>query len=335
MASERELRNRIRSVKNIAQVTKALEAVSASKVRKAQAAVLATRPYAAKAHEVLHHLATQAGAVKLLHPLLEIRPQVGPAAIILITGDRGLAGPYNMNAVRAALDFTRHELAGRDVHWITVGRKGGDLMWRRGGKIVAEFSRLPATPSVVDIIPIARVAIDEFERDKVDEVFVAYTDFINLVTQKPMVKRLLPLIPGEGDLSHPDIVVQRAGPAPAYIYEPNAESLLDVLLPRFIELQVYQAILESSASEHSARMVAMRNATDSATELVGDLVIARNKARQQAITNDLLDIAGGAEALKKAQKAHPSEAAEQTLGRGDQYQGRGLERTYDVDMHAR
>lgn len=298
MASERELRKRIRSVKNIAQVTKALEAVSASRVRRAQAAVLATRPYAAKAHEVLHHLSTQAGGGKLLHPLLEVRASPRRAAVVLITGDRGLAGAYNLNMVRAALEFAQTELADRDVRWITVGRRGRDLMWRRGAAILAEFTRLPAAPSVLDIAAIARVAIEDFTKGDVDQVYLAYTRFVNTVTQRPEIRRLLPLTPE--DVEHREM---RDGPAPAYIYEPSAEALLTVLLPRFVELQVYQAVLEAMASEHSARMVAMRNATDSATELVGDLVIARNKARQLSITSDLLDIAGGAEALKKVRSA--------------------------------
>jgi F-type H+-transporting ATPase subunit gamma len=298
MASERELRKRIRSVKNIAQVTKALEAVSASRVRRAQAAVLATRPYAAKAHEVLHHLSTQAGGGKLLHPLLEVREPMRRTAVVLITGDRGLAGAYNLNMVRAAMDYARTELAGQELSWITVGRKGRDLLWRRGAKIVAEFTRLPATPSVLDIIAIARVAIEEFLKGDVDQVYLAYTRFINTVAQRPEIKRLLPLTPEDVENHEP-----RSGPAPAYIYEPSAEALLAVLLPRFTELQVFQAVLEALASEHSARMVAMRNATDSATDLVGDLVIARNKARQLSITSDLLDIAGGAEALKKVRSS--------------------------------
>lgn len=298
MASERELRKRIRSVKNIAQVTKALEAVSASRVRRAQAAVLATRPYAAKAQEVLHHLSTQAGGGKLLHPLLEVRPALQRAAVVLITGDRGLAGAYNLNMVRAALEFAQTELANQDVRWITVGRRGRDLMWRRGATILAEFTRLPAAPSVLDIVAVARVAIEEFRHGDVDQVYLAYTRFVNTVTQRPEIRRLLPLTPEDVEDRE-----RRNGPAPAYIYEPSAEALLTVLLPRFTELQVYQAVLEAMASEHSARMVAMRNATDSATELVGDLVIARNKARQLSITSDLLDIAGGAEALKKTRVA--------------------------------
>jgi F-type H+-transporting ATPase subunit gamma len=311
MASERELRKRIRSVKNISQVTKALEAVSASRVRRAQAAVLATRAYSSKAYEILINLAGQAGRGKTMHPLLEIRPEIARTTIVLITGDRGLAGAYNSNMVRTALEFTRtrRDVLG-EVRWITVGRKGRDLLWRRGGKIVAEFTKVPAAPSINDVSAITRAAIDEFLEGRADQVYLAYTDFVNTVTQHPAVKRLLPLVPGasEEQAMSEFVDARRAGAAPAYIYEPSAESLLGVVLPRFTELQIYQALLESLASEHSARMVAMRNATESALELVQDLTLARNKARQLAITSDLLDIAGGAEALKKSKPRRASAA---------------------------
>lgn len=332
MASERELRKRIRSVKNIAQVTKALEAVSASRVRRAQAAVLATRAYSAKAYDILTGLSSQAGGGKLLHPLLEVRPAVRRTAIILITGDRGLAGAYNTNVVRTAMEFARRPGLG-EVRWITVGRKGRDLLLRRGQKIIAEFSKLPANPRILEIIPVARIVIDEFTRGEVDQVFVAYTDFINTVTQTPSVRRLLPLVPGalegeDGQAMSEYVDARRAGPAPVYIYEPSAEALLNVILPRFTELQIYQALLESLASEHSARMVAMRNATESANELVQDLTLARNKARQLSITSDLLDIAGGAEALKKGKRrgrraqAPTAVAVSGTNGQGTNGHGR-------------
>jgi F-type H+-transporting ATPase subunit gamma len=329
MASERELRKRIRSVTNIAQVTKALEAVSASRVRRAQAAVIATRPYSAKAYEILLHLAGQAGAGALLHPLLEVRPVIARSTILLITGDRGLAGAYNANMVRTALEFARTRQAELgEVRWITVGRKGRDLLWRRGGRIVAEFSRLPATPGILDVTAIARSALDEFLRGEADQVLLAYTDFVNTVTQRPGVRRLLPLVPGSGEEQAMSEYVEarRSGPAPAYIYEPSAEALLGVVLPRFTELQVYQAILESLASEHSARMVAMRNATESALDLVQDLTLARNKARQLAITSDLLDIAGGAEALKSGRARQSSEVMLEPHGREARRFGRGRAR---------
>jgi len=292
MASVREMRLRIRSVKNIAQVTRALEAVSASKVRKAQQAVLATRAYANKAKEILADLSNQPGSVALLHPLLNARPEVKAIDIILITGDRGLAGAYNANIVREAFLFSREQSV--PVRWVTVGRKGRDLIFRRRGNIVAEFTNLSATPTALEIAPIARTAIDDFLSGAVDEVYIAYTDFVNTLKLIPTVRKLLPFtaesVGAESSM---------ASKLP-FIYEPSAGELLNVIVPRFAQLQVLQAVLESLASEHSARMVAMRNATDNAQDLIGTLTLDMNKARQLAITSDLLDIAGGAEAMAKA-----------------------------------
>jgi F-type H+-transporting ATPase subunit gamma len=295
------MRLRIRSVRNIAQVTRALEAVSASRVRKAQQATLATRAYAAKAWEVLTHLAAEPVEGKLLHPLLDVRPEIKAITAVFVSGDRGLAGAYNTNMVRAALSFAREQTV--PIRWITVGRKGRDLMLRRRQNIVADFSqRLSAAPLVREVLPIARAAIDDFLKGDADEVVLIHSDFVNTLVQRPVVKRLLPLLPGDVAAA-PDVHLERSanGPKYVYIYEPSPEAILDVVLPRFTELQIYQAVLEALASEHSARMVAMRNATDNANELVQNLRLAYNKARQQGITNDLLDIAGGAEALAQAQ----------------------------------
>lgn len=303
MPSAREMRLRIRSVRNIAQVTRALEAVSASKVKKAQQATFATRAYAAKAWEVLTDLSTEPVEGKILHPLLAVRPDVRSITAVFICGDRGLAGAYNTNMVRAALNFARAQTV--PIRWITVGRKGRDMLLRRRQNIVADFSnQLSAAPPVREVHPIARAAIDDFLRGDADEVVLVYSDFVNTLTQRPTVKRLLPILPGQAAGEPISDHVGTPGAArPAryvYIYEPSPEGILDVVLPRFTELQIYQAVLESLASEHSARMVAMRNATDNANELVAGLRMTYNKARQQAITNDLLDIAGGAEALAKS-----------------------------------
>jgi F-type H+-transporting ATPase subunit gamma len=302
MATAREIRRRIRSVRNIAQVTRALEAVAASKVRRAQAQVLATRPYAQKSWQVLTHLAAQTTLGSDAHPLFTLRNDVKCIGIVLLTGDRGLCGAYNYNMVRTAMDFI--ETRAKPVKLITVGRKGRDLMWRAGYPIVAEFSKLPDSPSALDTAPIARTAIDDFVSGAVDEVFLAYTDFINTLKQETAVKRLLPIRPGEiGTQAMGEYVEDVAVTAVVeYIHEPSPRVILDSVLPRFTELQVYQAVLEALASEHSARMVAMRNATENAEALVGDLTLTYNKARQQAITSEILDIAGGAEALAKAIK---------------------------------
>ncbi|MGD0612617.1 MAG: ATP synthase F1 subunit gamma [Anaerolineales bacterium] len=306
MASAREMRLRIRSVRSISQVTHALEAVSASKVRKAVAAVSATRPYATKAWQVLTHIALQPGRENL-HPLLARRPEVRSVLVLVISGDRGLAGAYNTNVVR----FACHIFDGLKipVRYVAIGRKGRDLLLRRRKQIMAEFSNLPGTPSFSDISAIGRMAVGEFLKGEVDEVQLVYTDFINIVKQEPVVKKILPLEISDRagrvqDFAHQHLTA-------AYIYEPTEREILDEIIPRFTALQVYQAILESLASEHAARMVAMRNATDNAIDLVANLQLEYNKVRQQTITNDLLDIAGGAEALARSAARHS------TLGGGE------------------
>jgi F-type H+-transporting ATPase subunit gamma len=302
MSTTREIRRRIKSVNNIAQITRAMEAVSASRVRRAQEQVLATRPYARLAWEVLSHLASQPTADGQLHRLLEVRPQVNTVGVVLLTSDRGLCGAFNYNVVRTTLFFTKQ--LNKPVKLITVGRKGRELMWRRHYTIMAEFSHLPATPGIVDIAPIARTATDAYLSDTVDQVYLAYTVFVNRMRQEPAVKRLLPLRPT--DMLDQAASAYLADSYPErlkvmqYIYEPSPRAILDTILPRFTVLQVYQAVLESLASEHSARMVAMRNATDDANELLADLTLNYNRARQEAITKELLDIAGGAELLVKA-----------------------------------
>lgn len=294
MATAREIRRRIRSVKNIRQITRALEAVSASKVRRAQEAVQGTRPYASKARQLLADVAALAGG-ETRHPLLTRRDTINSACVLLITSDRGLCGAFNTNVSREAFDFAREY--GRPVSYVTIGRKGRDFLYRRGGKIVAEFANLPARPSLLDTTAATRTLIQDFLEGRCDEVYMAYTEFRSMVSQRPVIRRLLPLAAEElaGDLP-------KGGPRPAYEFEPGPAEILDGLLPRLTEMQVYVAVLESLASEHAARMVAMRNATDSATDLIFSLTLSYNKARQQGITNELLDIAGGTSALEQALK---------------------------------
>lgn len=299
MASAREFELRIKSVKNIAQVTRALQAVSASRVRKAMEAVTGTRPYATKAWQVLTHVAGQPGRDSL-HPLLTKRAEVKNIIVVMVSGDRGLAGPYNTNILRYTVD--RYDKLGLPTRYISVGRKGTELLYRLGKDIMADFGDLPAEPVFTDVSAIGRLAVDEYLEGNADEIHLAYTDFVNMIRQDPTSKKLLPL---EFDISAglvmADVtpVVERTGPAPAYFYEPSQDEILDEIIPSFTGLQVYQAVLESIASEHAARMVAMKNATDNATEMSGLLQLEFNKARQQSVTNEMLDIVGGAEALAK------------------------------------
>ena len=300
MATAREIRRRIQSVRNLGQVTRALQAVAASNVRKAQGAALATRAYSNAAWEVIVNLG--AASDEAMHPLLISRMPVENILIVLISGDRGLCGAYNQNVVRIAQDFGK--MRGLPARYITAGRRGRDMVWRAKAEIIAEFHDLPALPSLIDVSAIARTAIDEFLEGRADEVYIARTDFVNLLVQKPVIQRLLPLHTAELGESEESqammeyIVDVKATQVAEYIYEPDASAVLEEILPRFTELQVYQAVLEAHASEYAARMVAMRNATDNAAVLVDDLTLDYNKARQSAITSELLDIVGGAAAAQ-------------------------------------
>jgi F-type H+-transporting ATPase subunit gamma len=299
MPSARDIQKRIRSVKNIAQITRALETVSAAKVRKAQARVLASRAFAEKAWEILLNIQSTAKSGEAQHPLLTPHENIENVMVVLVTSDRGLAGAYNTTILRVARRFA--DRLHKPTRYVTVGRKGRDSMIRSRANVVAEFPNVD-NPTISLISPIARATIDEFLAGTVDEVFVAYTDFVNTLTQRPVVLRLLPLIPYE---TQDRVMADIIKPAPKlsegnliYEYEPSPEAILEEIVPRFTTLQLYQAILESQASEHSARMVAMRNASDNATALIGDYTLAYNKARQAAITAEILDIVGGAEALQ-------------------------------------
>lgn len=299
MATERELKKRISSVKNISQVTSALAAVSASKASRAQRQVEATRDYAGKAFEILNNLASQPGSAATNHPLLMVRPEIKRAALVLITGDRGLAGAYNSNIVARAEAFI--EALDVPVDLITIGSKGRDLMVRRGRNVVAAFDGIPDSPSILDVTAIAQLATEDYLAGKYDEIFIAYTDFINLISRRPTVKQLLPLKPLDFEgmaVSEYVSNVDLSGVSDrSYTYEPGPAQLLDTIVPRFTQLQIYQSVLEAQASEHSARYVAMNNATDNAAELIEILTLERNKARQANITGEILDIVGGAAAL--------------------------------------
>lgn len=305
MATAREIKRRISSVKNIAQVTRALEAVSASKVRRAQEQVLNSRAYSQKAWEVLVNVAEAVGAVE--HPLLEKRETMKAVDIILITSDRSLCGAYNNNIIRTAERFAATlDLPKESIRWITVGRKGRDYMVRAKANVIAEFSNLPSPVSFSQILPIGSIVVDDFLSGTVDQVFVVYTDFINTLNQRPTVVNLLPLVHFE---PHNQVQTDYLKPEPEatvqgrdYIFEPSAAAIVSEIVPRFTALQVYQAVLEGLASEHSARMIAMRNASENAVALASDLTLEYNKARQQAITSEILDIVGGAAALEATTK---------------------------------
>ncbi len=290
MPSTREIRRRIRSVKNIAKVTKAMETVAASKMRKAQQQVLATRPYASRAWDVLTYLARLRRSNVAEQPLLQQRP-IKKVCLLLITGDRGLAGAYNSNVMREAFDrIEEWERQGMDVNLVTIGRKGRDFMLRHGPPLRAEFTGLSDRPTSNDIAPVANIVIEDFVDGKYDAVYMVFTRFGSTLRLEPTTWQLLPIVTAEPETPM----------AADYIFEPDPQTILGEVLRGLTEIQILQAVYEAIASEQSARMVAMRNATDAANDLIGELTLSYNKARQEAITKELLDIVGGASALTAA-----------------------------------
>ncbi len=292
--SVRAIRDRIKSVRSTAKVTRAMELVAASKMRRAQDRALASRPYAERMTAVLAQLAsvTGAGDGEALHPLLEQRA-VQRMSYIHITSDRGLAGGLNANMNRAgATLLLRHQPSVAAITVIPVGRKGRDFFARSGMPLAAEFTELGDFPDFETIRPIAKIVMDDFLSGAVDQVFLGYQRFVNAGVQRPTTRQILPIIPPEA------VPGAAAAKSVDFIFEPSPERLLETLLPRYVEMQVYAAILEARASEQSARMVAMHQATDAANDMVGALTLVYNKARQESITGELLDIVGGVAALE-------------------------------------
>lgn len=284
MPDIRKVKRRIRGVTNIAKITRAMEMIAASKMKKTQERGLAGRPYSEKIQQVISDLAALP-EVALQHPLLQRRP-VEKIAVVHITPDRGLCGGLNANLNRRLGGFVLEQTV--PVSVVAVGRKGRDFAVRSACNLQAEFIQLGDQPSFLDTLPISHIVIDDYSNGLIDMVYVSYAHFVSTMVQRPVMQQLLPVEPA---------VIPKAENVD-YIYEPGAEAVLGGLLPRFVEMEIYHAILESIASEQSARMVAMRNATDSANELIGDLTLLYNKARQEAITKDLLDITGGVAALE-------------------------------------
>jgi len=285
MPDIRKVKRRIKGVQNIAKITRAMEMIAASKMKKAQERGLAGRPYAEKIEQVIADLAALPETT-MQHPLLQRRP-IKKVAVVHITPDRGLCGGLNANLNRQLAGFILEKKA-IPVEVVAVGRKGREFSTRNACKMCAEFTGLSDQPGFLDILPISRIVIEQYTKGEIDEVSLSYAGFVSTLVQKPVMKQLLPVKPA----------VIPGGQNVDYLYEPDAETVLGNLLPRFVEMEIYHAVLESIASEQSARMVAMRNATDSASELIGDLTLLYNKARQESITRELLDITGGVVALE-------------------------------------
>ena len=283
MLSLRDLRRRIKSVESTQQITKAMKAVAAAKMRRAQEDVVSARPYARRLREVLGRVAISAGNVR--HPLLEVRePQ--KVAFLLITADRGLCGGFNSNLIRLASQEAKNFTG---VDFICAGRKGRDFFRRLKKNLIFEYIGLGETVKVEQAREIAAFVLQKYEQKELDVVYVIYSEFVNVLIQRPKITKLLPIEPPEesGEVKKVD-----------YIFEPEAEEIMAEMLPMYVENFIFHALLESKASEQSARMTAMDNATENANEIINQLTLQMNKARQTAITKELLEIVSGAAALE-------------------------------------
>lgn len=290
MPSSREMRIRIKSIKDLAQVTRALKTVSASKVRKAVASNSASFPYSQKAWSVLVSLAVQPGHTSL-HPLLCERKTINRVLVIMVSSDRGLAGSYNVNVLRNTLEF--FDKFEQPVDYVCVGKKGRDMLMRRKAKVIAEFSDLKDPVKFIEVSPISHLVVEDYINGVYDQVYISFTRYRSMTKQTTEIRKILPLEVDRTSLSKKLTII---GEKSVFTYEPEETEILDEIIPRFTGMQIFQAVLSSQASEHAARTLAMSNATDNANELVGILQLEYNKIRQQTITNDMLDIVGGAAA---------------------------------------
>ncbi|PWK46789.1 F0F1 ATP synthase subunit gamma [Pleionea mediterranea] len=286
MAGAKEIRTKIGSIKNTQKITSAMEMVAASKMRKAQDRMAATRPYAKRIRSVIGHLAH--GNTEYQHAFMNER-EVKRVGFIVVSTDRGLCGGLNINLFKQALNAMKQwSDQGVEIELCLIGSKAHSFFKRYGGKVVAKVSGLGDAPQVSDLIGAVKVMLDGYNKGNIDRLFMAQNDFVNTMTQKPDVSQLLPIVPSEDDelKHHWD-----------YIYEPDAKALLEVLLTRYIESQVYQGVVDNLACEQAARMVAMKAASDNAGDLIDELQLVYNKARQTAITQELSEIVAGAAAV--------------------------------------
>lgn len=298
MAKGLDLRRRIKSIKGIRSVTKAMEMVSASKMRKAQDQVLKVKSYSEKALEILASISEK--VPNYPHYLLK-KGEGNKYLVLLITSNKGLCGSLNSNAIRKTIEFVGDKDG--EYTFVTLGKKGRDALFRMGYKVEADFSDVADKPSLLDITPVSKYLLESYKKGNYDRVYIVYTHFLSILKQKPVIKRVVPL--GKDIMNFlKDVYTGKKDADNAkevdyeYVFEPTPSEVLDDILPRFVEMQIYQSILEASASEHSSRMVAMKNATEAAGELIDLLTLTYNKLRQSSITQEISEIVGGVEALK-------------------------------------
>src|SRR3989339_430652 len=311
MASTRDITRRIKSVKSTKKVTKAMELVSAAKMRRAIEAVLKTRSYANLSWLTVLNLAKAAEKNQKLHELLKSRQAIKTVGIILITSNRGLCGGFNANIINKTIKSIKQHEGGK-AEFVILGKKGAVVHRRFGFNLAAEFDKPDIVTEIAEVFPVAKMAIKDYLNGRYDKIMLAYTDFVSAAKQIPRVKQLLPIdlkadetlgVIGKdsGAAMTKEIIAEKQEKYftnQEYIFEPNAKEVLDEMIPRLLEIQMFQAMLESNASEHSARMMAMRNASDAANDMIDDLTLTYNKARQANITREIAEIAGGAQALQ-------------------------------------
>ena len=289
-AQLRVVRRRIRTVQSTQKITRAFELISASRVVRAQQRVEASRPYTNQVTQALTSVANT--EVTISHPLLEPRAEVKAAAVLVITSDRGLAGPYNANVLRTAAELmARLQADGVEPRLYVTGRKGIAYYRFRRRELAGSWSGVADRPDYDDAKQVADTMLEAFLDHEVDELHMVYTEYVSAATQRPEARRIIPLVVEETSERPPE-------PIPMYIYEPSAQGVLDALLPRYVEARVFTAMLEAAASEHASRRRAMKAATDNASELIEDLTREYNQARQAEITQEIMEIVGGAEALQ-------------------------------------
>lgn len=288
MAGAKEIRTKMASIKNTQKITRAMKMVATSKMKKTQEKMRASKPYAKKIYAVIKHLSRANSEYR--HPFLQLR-EVKRVGVIVVTTDRGLCGGLNVNLLRETLRHMRQwQNEGKEVVVGLIGRKGQAFFKRMGGHIVATIDNLGDHPGVADLAGMVKVMIDSYETGEIDALHIVHNEFVNTMTQKPICNQLLPL-------PAPEVEAPSLEAHWDYLYEPDAKVLLDALLERYIEVEVYQGVIENIACEQAAKMIAMQNATDNANELIKEFQLAYNKARQAAITQELAEIVSGASAL--------------------------------------
>lgn len=291
MASTQEIRRRIKSIKNTRQITKAMEMVAASKMKRAQDSTVQSRAYAQEALKLLKNLSQK--TEEAIHPLLQER-EIKKILVVMVSSDKGMCGGYNGQVIRTATNFIK-ENEGKSIDWVTIGKRGEQMLRKLDQNIVASFSNFPTYPSSSDISPISKVGLDGFCNDTYDQVVVIFTNFVSTLKQVPQAKTLLPM----SVIKATQMLEEQVKDDGSYCeFEPDQGEVLDYVLPRLSEMQIFHAVLEAIASEQSARMMAMKSASDNAGDMIDDLTLTYNSMRQASITQELAEVSAGSEAIK-------------------------------------